>query len=252
MQTPASCAHQNILAGAACARSRRLALNEQRKVIMARQRNRSVNWEPLLSAISRGKTPAEYGANCKIFQQGQSADSLLYILAGRVKLTVISKHGKEATIAILGAGNFLGEGCLAGQQLRTATATAATDCTLRRIAKSVMTRMIHERHEISELFVLHLLSRNVRYEADLVDMLFNSSEKRLARILLLLSHFGRESRAEPVLPRVSQENLARMVGTTRSRIGSFMNKFKKLGLIDYSVNGSLTVHGSLLGVVLHE
>ncbi len=219
---------------------------------MARQTSRLVNWESLLSAISHGKTPAEYGANRKIFEQGQSADSLLYLLEGKVKLTVISKHGKEATIAILGAGNFLGEGCLAGQRLRTATATAVTDCTLRRIAKSVMTRMIHERHEISELFVLHLLSRNIRFEADLLDKLFNSSEKRLARILLMLSHFGKEGRAEPVLPQVSQENLAQMVGTTRSKIGGFMNKFKKLGLIDYRDNRRLTVHSSLLGVVLHD
>ncbi len=165
---------------------------------------------------------------------------------------MISKHGKEATIAVLSAGDFLGEGCLAGQRLRTATATAVTDCTLCRIAKSIMTRTIHEQHEMSELFVLHLLSRNIRYETALVDELFNSSERRLARILLLLSHFGKESKSEPVLPRVSQEKLATMVGTTRSRISSYMKEFKRLGLIDYKENGSLKVHSSLLGVVLHD
>ncbi len=219
---------------------------------MASQRSRLINWQPLLSAISIGKSPKEYAANCKIFEQGQSADFLLYILAGKVKLTVISKHGKEATIAVLSAGDFLGEGCLAGQRLRTATATAVTDCTLCRIAKSIMTRTIHEQHEMSELFVLHLLSRNIRYETALVDELFNSSEKRLARILLLLSHFGKESKSEPVLPRVSQEKLATMVGTTRSRVRSYMKEFKRLGLIDYKENGSLEVHSSLLGVVLHD
>jgi len=169
-----------------------------------------------------------------------------------VKLTVISKHGKEAVVAILSAGEFFGEGCLAGQQSRMATATAMTDCTLDKLEKLLMTRILHERHEISELFVAHLLSRNNRYEADLVDQLFNSGEKRLAQILLLLSHFGKESRAELVLPRVSQANLAQMVGTTRSRVSHLMNKFRKLGFIDYSDNNGLTVHGGLLSVVLHD
>ena len=163
-----------------------------------------------------------------------------------------SKQDKEAIIATLGVGDFLGEGCLAGQQLRMATATAIEDCSLFRIEKSLMQRMLHEKHEISELFVAHLLSRNIRFEEDLVDQLFNSSEKRLARILLLLANFGKESKSELVLPGVSQDSLAQMVGTTRSRVSHFMNKFRKLGFIDYGDNNGLTVHSSLLSVVLHD
>ena len=159
---------------------------------------------------------------------------MFYLRRGKVKLAVTSEQGKEAIVAILGAGEFFGEGCLAGQPLRIATATAMTDCTLVRIEKPLMARMLHEQHDFSELFVTHLLSRNIRYEEDLVDQLFNSSEKRLARILLLLAHFGKESRAETVLPRVNQENLAQMVGTTRSRVSHFMNKFRKLGFVDYN------------------
>ena len=168
------------------------------------KKGQPVDWESLLGGITHGKTVFEYGASRNIFQQGQPADSLFYLRRGKVKLAVTSTDGKEAIVAILDTGEFFGEGCLAGQQLRMAAATAVTDCTLIRIERSLMTRLLHEQHEISELFVAHLLSRNIRYEADLVDQLFNSSEKRLARILLLLSHFGKESRAEPVLPRVSQ------------------------------------------------
>ena len=230
----------------------RLAFSERTEVVMASKKSRPIEWETLLAGISRGKTSAEYSANCEIFQQGQPADSFLYLRRGKVKLTVISKHGKEAIVAILGAGEFFGEGCLAGQQLRMATATAMTDCTLDKLEKLLMTRILHERHEISELFVAHLLSRNIRYEADLVDQFFNSGEKRLAQILLLLSHFGKESRAELVLPRVSQANLAQMVGTTRSRVSHFMNKFGKLGYIDYGGNGGLIVQSGLLSVVLHD
>jgi len=193
----------------------------------------------------------EYGANRDIFRQGQPADSLFYVRRGKVKLTVVSQQGKEAIVALLGVGEFFGEGCIAGQQSRMATAVAMTDCTLDRIEKSLMTRLLHERHDVSELFVTHLLSRNIRYEADLVDQLFNSSEKRLARILLLLAHFGKESRAEPVLPRISQDDLAQMVGTTRSRVSHFMNKFRGLGFIDYDDEG-LTVHSGLISVVLHD
>src|SRR6266496_3023145 len=198
------------------------------------KKSQPVDWEALLASIPGGQTVMEYGANRKIFRQGEPANSVFYLRQGKVKLTVTSKQGKEAIVAILDAGEFFGEGCLAGQQLRIATATAVTDCTSFRIERSLMTRLLHERHEVSELFVTHLLSRNIRYEADLVDQLFNSSEKRLARILLLLSHFGKESRAEPVLPRVSQDDLAQMVGTTRSRVSLFMNKFRKLGFINYS------------------
>jgi CRP-like cAMP-binding protein len=230
----------------------RLAFSERMEVVMASKKSRPIDWETLLAGISRGKSPVEYSANCEIFQQGQPADSLLYLRRGKVKLTVISKHGKEAIVAILSAGEFFGEGCLAGQQLRMATATAMTDCTLDKLEKLLITRILHERHEISELFAAHLLSRNIRYEADLVDQFFNSGEKRLARILLLLSHFGKESRAELVLPRGSQANLAQMVGTTRSRVSDLMNKFRKLGFIDYGGNGGLIVQSGLLSVVLHD
>jgi len=211
-----------------------------------------VDWESSLAGISQGKTIAEYGPERRIFDQGRPADCLYYLRRGKVKLSVISQQGKEAIVATLSTGEFLGEGCLAGQPLRMATATAVTDCSLYRLEKQVMLNMLHEKHEISELFVAHLLSRNVRYEADLVDQLFNSSEKRLARILLLLAHFGKESRAELVLPRVSQNDLAQMVGTTRSRVSHFMNKFRKLGFIDYADNDGLTVHSGLLSVVLHD
>jgi len=219
---------------------------------MADKKGQPIDWESLLAGIARGKTVIEYGANRNIFRQGQPADSLFYLRRGKVKLAVTSKDGKEAIVAVLDAGEFFGEGCLAGQQLRMATATVMTDCTLFRIEKPLMMHMLHEQHEISESFVAHLLSRNIRYEADLVNQLFNSSEKRLARILLLLSHFGKESRAEPVLPRVSQDDLAQMVGTTRSRVSHFMNKFRRLGFVNYSDSGGLTVHSGLLSVVLHE
>jgi len=219
---------------------------------MSSKKSALVDWEALLAGLSRGKTAAEYGADRCIFQQGQPADSIFYLRQGKVKLSAISAQGKEAIVATLSAGDFLGEGCLAGQPLRMATATTATDCSLFRIEKLLMLRMLHEKHEISELFVAHLLSRNIRYEVDLVDQLFNSSEKRLARILLLLAHFGKESRAESVLPRVSQDNLAQMVGTTRSRVNHFMNKFRKLGFIQYGDNDGLTVHSGLLSVVLHD
>jgi len=219
---------------------------------MPRKKSTPVDWEALLSGIIRGKTVAEHGVNRRIFDQGQSADSLFYLRQGKVKLSVISKQGKEAIVATLSAGDFLGEGCLAGQPLRMATATTVTDCSLFRIEKSLMLRLLHEKHEISELFVEHLLSRNIRFESDLVDQLFNSSEKRLARILLLLAHFGKESRAELVLPEVNQDNLAQMIGTTRSRVSHFMNKFRKLGFINYSDNNGLMVHSGLLSVVLHD
>ena len=211
-----------------------------------------VDWEEFLSGNAPGKAAIEYGANRNIFWEGDPADSVFFLRQGKVKLTVTSQQGKEAIIAVLGSGDLFGEGCLAGQLLRMATATAMTDCSLVRLERRLMVRLLHEQHALSELFVTHLLSRNIRYEADLVDQLFNSSEKRLARILLLLSHFGKESRAEPVLPRISQENLADMIGTTRSRVSHFMNKFRKLGFIDYGDEGGLTVNSGLLSVVLHD
>ena len=176
---------------------------------------------------------------------------MFYLRKGKVKLTVTSQQGKEAIVAVLDEGEFFGEGCLAGQPSRMATAVAMTDCTLDKIEKSLMASMLHERHDVSQLFVRHLLSRNIRYEADLVDQLFNSSEKRLARILLMLAHFGKESRSELVLPRVSQDELAQMVGTTRSRISHFMNKFRNLGFIDYNEE-ELEVNSGLLSIILHE
>jgi CRP/FNR family cyclic AMP-dependent transcriptional regulator len=210
-----------------------------------------VDWESLLAGVFGGKTVIKCGTNRSIFRQGRPADSLYYLRRGKVKLTVKSPQGREAIVAVLGAGEFLGEGCLAGQPLRMATAVAIADCTLDKVEKQVMVRMLHEHHDISELFVKHLLLRSIRYEADLVDQLFNSSEKRLARILLLLARFGKETRTESVVPPVSQGTLAKMVGTTRSRISHFMNKFKVLGFIDYNGHG-LTVSSSLINVVLHD
>jgi len=219
---------------------------------MVNKKNQPIDWEPFLAGISHGKTVIEYGANRTIFWQGDPADSVFYLRQGKVKLSVASQEGKEAIVAILGDGEFFGEGCLTGQPLRIATATAIADCTLVRIEKALMARMLHEQHDLSEMFVTHLLSRSIRYEADLVDQYFDSSEKRLARILLLLAHFGKESRAETVVPRVNQKNLAQMLGITRSQVSHFMNKFRKLGFIDYSGNGGLTVQSGLLSVVLND
>ena len=211
-----------------------------------------VDWAAFLGGISRGKTVLEYGANRTIFVQGDPADSVWYLQRGEVKLAVASQQGKEAIVSILGDNEFFGEGCLAGQPLRISTAIAVSDCTLHRIEKSLMVRLLHEQQGISELFMTHLLSRNIRYEEDLVDQLFNSSEKRLARILLLLAHFGKESRSEAIHPGINQEHLAQMVGTTRSRVSHFMNKFRSLGFIDYAGNGALTVNNGLLSVILSE
>jgi CRP/FNR family cyclic AMP-dependent transcriptional regulator len=220
--------------------------------VTANQESQPVDWATLLAALPGAQTVIEYSANRYIFRQGDPADAVFYLREGKVKLAVTSQQGKEAIVAILGAGEFFGEGCLAGQPLRIGSATAITDCSLARIEKPLMARMLHQQHDISELFVTHLLSRNVRYEEDLVDQLFNSSEKRLARILLLLAHFGKESRAETILPSINQESLAQMVGTTRSHVSHFMNKFRKLGFVDYNGGGALTVNSGLLSVVLHE
>ena len=225
---------------------------DKQKAAVANNQGRSVDWETLLAGIPGGKSVLEYGIDRNIFMQGQPADSVFYLRRGKVKLSVTSQQGKEAIVAVLSAGDFFGEGCLAGQSLRIATAISVTDCTLMRIDKRTMTRMLHEQHNISELFVTHLLSRNIRFEGDLVDQLFNSSEKRLARILLLLARFGKESKTETILPKINQEHLSQMVGTTRSRVSHFMNKFKKLGFIDYNNSGSLTVNNGLLSVVLHD
>jgi CRP/FNR family transcriptional regulator, cyclic AMP receptor protein len=187
-----------------------------------------------------------------IFVQGDLADAVFYIQTGKVKLTVVSKTGKEATIGILGDGDFFGEGSLAGQALRMGAATALTDCAVLRIDKKAMMKALHREHEFSDMFVAYLLARNIRYEEDLVDQLFNSSEKRLARILLLLARFGKEGVPETVISKVSQESLAEMIGTTRSRVSFFMNRFRKLGFIDYHAGDALQVHSSLLNIVLHD
>jgi CRP/FNR family transcriptional regulator, cyclic AMP receptor protein len=187
---------------------------------------------------------------CRLSEGSNCLHAGFYIQSGKVRKAVISEQGKEAVVALLGTGDFFGEGCLTGQPLRLATVSAMTECVIVRIAKADITRVIHEEPAFAELFIAHLLSRNSRVEADLVDQLFNSSEKRLARILLLLANFGKEGRPEPVIAKISQETLAEMIGTTRSRVSHFMNKFRELGLIDY--NGHIEVHSSLLNVVLHD
>ena len=207
-------------------------------------------WQTFLAGISIGKTVLEYRANRNIYTQGQPADSVFFLLRGKVKLAVTSSEGKEAIVATLGSGEFFGEGCLAGQPLRTATAISMEDCILTRVDRPVMARMLHEEKGLAEIFVTHLLSRSIRYEADLVDQIFNSSEIRLARMLLLLSHFTKESKTETVVSGINHENLAQMVGTTRSRINYFMNKFRKLGFIEYNSRVT-TVHSGLLNVVRH-
>jgi CRP/FNR family cyclic AMP-dependent transcriptional regulator len=243
------------MAGAvAVARAKSLPVDEPKAPVVAGiKKDLSTDWATLLTGSPRGKTVLEYRANHAIFLQGQPADSLYFLLRGKVKLAVASPEGKEAIVATLGAGEFFGEGCLAGQPLRMATATSVGDCRLTRVEKPTMARMLHEEQGLAETFITHLLHRIVRYEADLVDQMFNSSEKRLARILLLLSHFGNESRTETVVAGISQEHLAQMVGTTRSRINVFMNRFRKLGFIDYHNRGvGLTVHRGLRSVVLRD
>jgi CRP/FNR family transcriptional regulator, cyclic AMP receptor protein len=215
------------------------------------KKDQLVDWESVLNGNFREKTLIECGADRNIYRQGQPADSIFYLRKGKVKLLVTSQEGKEAIVAILSAGEFFGEGCLAGQTMRMSTAVAMTNCTLDKIDKPLMVLKLHEQHEISELFIKHLMSRNIQFEADLIDQLFNSSEKRLARILLLLSHFGKESKAEPIVPAVNQETLAQMVGTTRSRISHFMNRFREHGFIEYDAT-RLTVKSGLLNVVLHD
>lgn len=226
-------------------------IHKVQNLALVRKNNRVIDWEVLLAKMAEGKTMVEYGPDRRVFTQGAPADSLFYIRTGKVKLEVKSQQGKGAIVAVVGPGEFFGEGCLAGQSLRVATAIAMSDCTLARIDMPQMVRVLHEEHEVAELFVRHLLSRNIRYEADLVDQLFNNSERRLARILLLLAHFGKESKAELVVPSVNQKALAQMVGTTRSRVSHFMNKFRKLGFIDYN-GDKLTVNSGLLGIVLHD
>jgi CRP/FNR family transcriptional regulator, cyclic AMP receptor protein len=203
-----------------------------------------------LSKVNGGRAISEYRKDQIVFRQGDPSDAVFYVQSGKVKKTVISEQGKEAVVALLEAGGFFGEGCLAGEALRLSTVSALTKSVIARISKVDITRVIHEEPAFAELFISHLLARNSRVEEDLVDQLFNSSEKRLARTLLLLANFGKEGRPEPIIAKVSQETLAEMIGTTRSRVSFFMNKFRKLGLIDY--NGNIEIHSSLLNVVLHD
>ena len=207
-----------------------------------------------LASAGMGKTVHPYTSKSAIFSQGERADAVFYIQEGRVKLCVVSKQGKEATIALLGPGDFIGEGCLAsGQPIRLASATAVTDCSILKITRKEMLRALHEEHALSDLFVAHMIDRHNRAQADLIDQLFNSSEKRLARALLTLSRFGKDDRSETIVPKMSQQMLAEMIGTTRSRVNFFMNKFRRLGLIHYKgYNGGLKVSSALLDVVLHE
>lgn len=217
---------------------------------MIRKAEPTFDPKAFLAKAGGGRMISKHQMNQVIFAQGDPADSVIYIRHGKVKVIVNSAQGKEAVVAILGPDEFCGEGCLAGQPRRMATATAMTDCELMRLEKSAMIRVLHDEPAFSEMFVAHLLARTIRVEEDLVDQLFNSSEKRLARALLLLANFGKEGKPEPIIAKVSQETLAEMIGTTRSRVSHFMNKFRDLGFIEY--NGTLKVHSSLLSVVLHD
>ena len=218
--------------------------------LMATKRRPSFDPKSFLARIGDGRSIGKYRKGQVVFSQGDAGDAVFYIQKGKAKLTVVSEQGREAVIAILGTDDFFGEGCLAGQTKRIATVTAMSDSIIARLEKSAIVRVLHEEPAFSEKFIAHLLGRSIRVEADLVDQLFNSSEKRLARLLLLLANFGKEGAPEPVIPKISQETLADMIGTTRSRVSFFMNKFRKLGFIHY--NGGIEVHSSLLNVVLHD
>ncbi len=205
-----------------------------------------------LSTMNGGRKIVAFPKKKTIFVQGDSSAAVFYIQKGKVRLTVVSQSGKEATIGILNQGDFFGEGCLTGQPLRLCSATAMTDCSVMKIDKKSMVEVLHREHAFSDMFVAYLLTRNIRYEADLVDQLFNSSEKRLARLLLLLARFGKDGKPQVAIPKLSQETLAEMVGTSRPRVSFFMNRFRKLGFIDYHAGNALQVHSSLLNVVLHD
>jgi CRP-like cAMP-binding protein len=218
----------------------------------AMKSNKKLSFDPkvFLSKVDGGRTISTYRKNQIVYAQGDPADSVCYIQSGKAKKTVVSAQGKEAVVALYGAGDFFGEGCLRGETLRLAAVSAVTECVITRMPKENIIRVIHEEPAFAEVFISYLLHRNSRVEEDLIDQLFNSSEKRLARTLLLLANFGKEGEPEPILAKISQETLAEMIGTTRSRVSAFMNKFRLLGLIDY--NGRIEVHRSLLNVVLHE
>jgi CRP/FNR family transcriptional regulator, cyclic AMP receptor protein len=217
---------------------------------MAIKRRPSFDPKSFLAKVGDGRSICQYRKGQIIISQGDLADAVFYVKTGKVKVTVVSEQGKEAVVAILGADEFFGEGCLSGRTQRLTTVTAVEESVVMRLEKATIVRVIHQEPAFSEMFIAHLLARTVRVEADLVDQLFNSSEKRLARLLLLLANFGKDSKPEPVIAKISQETLADMIGTTRSRVSFFMNKFRKLGFIDY--NGHIEVHSSLLNAVLQE
>jgi CRP-like cAMP-binding protein len=218
---------------------------------MAKKRRPTFDPKSFLAEVGEGRTMSQYRKDQIVFSQGDPADAVFYIQKGKVKVTVVSDQGKEAVVAILGAGEFCGEGCLAGQARRIATVRAMTECTIMRLQKTSIVRVLHDEPAFSEMFMSHLLARTIRVEEDLVDQLFNSSEKRLARLLLLLANFGKEGRPEPLIAKISQETLAEMIGTTRSRVSFFMNKFRRMGFLNYNGEG-LEVHSSLLNVILHD
>jgi CRP-like cAMP-binding protein len=221
---------------------------------MAAQRRPSFDSKAFFARVVKGQSVGVYRKDQVVFAQGDAADAVFYIQNGKVKLTVVSEQGKEAVVAILGADDFFGEGCLAGQDQRIATVRSMTESVITRLEKSAITRLIHKEPAFSEMFIAHLLGRSIRVEADLVDQLFNSSEKRLARMLLLLANFGKDTKPEPIIAKISQETLAEMIGTTRSRVSFFMNKFRELGFIAYngSTDGGIEIHSSLLNAVLHD
>jgi CRP-like cAMP-binding protein len=217
---------------------------------MVIKRKASFNPKSFLAKVGEGRSIGDYRKDQIVFSQGDPADAVFYIQKGKVKITVVSEQGKEAVVAILGTNDFFGEGCLAGQKQRIATVTTIMESVIVQLEKAAIVRVIHQEPAFSEMFIAHLLGRTIRVEADLVDQLFNSSEKRLARLLLLLANFGKEGKPEPIIAKISQETLAEMIGTTRSRVSFFMNRFRKLGFIRY--NGHIEVHSSLLNLVLHE
>jgi CRP-like cAMP-binding protein len=221
-------------------------------LVAASKKRSKFDTKTFLATINGGRKIVVFSKKQTIFTQGDSSDAVFYIKEGKIRLTVVSKSGKEATLGILNDGAFIGEGCLTGQTRRLFSATAMTDCSVMKIDKKSMVEVLHREQTFSDMFVAYLLTRNIRYEEDLVDQLFNSSEKRLARVLLLLAHFGKESKQETVIPKMSQETLAEMIGTTRSRVSFFLNRFRKLGLIDYDGPSGLQVHSSLLNIVLHD
>jgi CRP/FNR family transcriptional regulator, cyclic AMP receptor protein len=217
---------------------------------MSTKRLNQFNPKLFLAKVGVGRSIARYGKDEIVYSQGDPADAVFFIQRGKVKISVVSEQGKEAVVSILGANEFFGEGCITGQPLRMATVATMSDSMIARLDKAAIVRVIHDEPAFSEMFIAHLVGRAIRFEADLVDQLFNSSEKRLARLLLLLANFGKEGKPEPVLPAISQETLAEMIGTTRSRVSFFMNKFRKLGFIKY--NGHIEIHSSLLNMVLHD